>query len=237
MEELYTTYARLYDIIYYKEEKYQDEVNFLLMHKPESCLNILDLCGGTGSHANLLVMMGHQVTIVDRSSAMLEIAKKKNPLVKVVNKDIFTFNSSEKFDLVLCMYGAIHYTESAYLISTLIKRLPQFLKSQGKVVFDLRCSPNLPENNQLDFNNGYWNRKFFRIGKGIKNSDLYVVTAFNREEHFLDVHNLYYCDPFLFVKMFKDAGFCNVHLNDGYTPKVEYNRNSKNDIAVLVASN
>jgi len=235
MEELYDTYARLYDIIYFKEEQYQREVDFLTKIKSGDSLNILDLCGGTGSHANLLVNKGHHVVVVDRSQSMLKIAGRKNPMIQTVHEDIFKYKTNEKFDLVTCMYGAIHYTESITLLKKLIGNISKILNKNGKVIFDLRYTKNLPENNQLDSNNGYWNRKFFKIGKGVKNSDVYVVTAFNREEHFMDVHNLYHCDPFFFQSLFLEAGFKKVDLFENYSLQKSFDVMSKSDIAVLVA--
>lgn len=235
MEELYDTYARLYDIIYYKEEQYQREVDFLINVKPDDSLKILDLCGGTGSHANLLVKKGHQVVVVDRSLPMLEIARKKNSSIKTINEDICKYKTKEKFDLITCMYGAIHYTESISQLKKLIQNSLKMLKKNGKVIFDLRYFKNLPENNQLDYNNGYWNRKFFKIGKGVKSSDIYVVTAFNCEEHFMDVHNLYHCDPFFFHALFLEAGFKKVDLFENYSLQKSFDEMSKSDIAVLVA--
>ena len=235
MEELYDAYARLYDIIYYKEELYQKEVDFLINVKPGDSLKILDLCGGTGSHANLLVKRGHHVVIVDRSMPMLEIARKKNLAIKTINEDIYKYKTNEKFDLITCMYGAIHYTESISLLKKLIKNSLKILNQNGKVIFDLRYSKNLPENNQLDYNNGYWNRKFWKIRKGVKKSDIYVVTAFNREEHFMDVHNLYHCDPFFYQALFLEAGFKKVDLFENYSLQKSFDEMSKSDIVVLVA--
>jgi len=236
MEQLYDTYARLYDAIYFKEEQYQKEINFLMEIKSKKNLNILDLCGGTGSHANILINHGHNVLIVDQSGPMIDVAKKKNPLIRTIQQDIFSFKTDEKFDLILCMYGAIHYTESINQIKELIKSFVNILNDGGKVVFDLRYSINLPENNQLDYNNGYWNRKFWKIKKGRDYSDIYVVTAFNQKEHFLDVHNLYHCDPFLFQSMFIESGFCKVDLYENYSILKPFDKGTKSDIAVLVAS-
>jgi len=235
MEDLYQQYARIYDIIYYKEPLYRKEVSYIESLNGKKGMDILDLCGGTGSHANLLIRDGHHVTIVDRSPFMLEVAKKKNPDIRTVQSDIFEFDLCDDYDMILCMYGAIHYTEDLNRIRKLIKALRLHLKPGGKVLFDLRHSENLPENNGLEINNGWWNRKFWKRKKGVRDSDIYVVTAFNREEHFLDVHNLFHCDPFLYQKMFREAGFEKVNLYDGYT-QVPFIPSNGGNIVVLVAS-
>lgn len=235
MEDLYAAYARLYDFIYYKEPLYRKEVDFIEMVGEKKGMNILDLCGGTGSHANMLIGDGHHVTIVDRSPDMLAVARKKNPLIRTIQSDIFDYSFCEDYDMILCMYGAIHYTEDLDRIHTLLKTLHTHLKPGGKVLFDLRFSDNLPENNGLEMNNGWWNRKIWKRKKGVRGSDIYVVTAFNREEHFLDVHNLFHCNPFLYQKMFKTAGFENVCLYEGYTQAPFIPANGGN-IVVLVAS-
>lgn len=235
MEDLYREYARIYDTIYFKEPLYRKEVSYIESVGVSEHLDILDLCGGTGSHANLLICDGHHVTIVDRSPYMLEEARKKNPAIRTIESDIFEFVPQTSYDMILCMYGAIHYASDLTKIEKLVANLPHYLKPGGKVLFDLRHSDNLPENNGLEMNNGWWNRKFWKRKKGVNGSDIYVVTAFNQEEHFLDVHNLYYCDPFLFQEMFVKAGFSNVNLFDGYT-NLKFDPSNGGNIVVLVAS-
>lgn len=234
MEDLYKDYAKIYDIIYYKEPLYRKEVDYIETLAPPP-LEILDLCGGTGSHANMLINDGYNVTIVDRSEYMLKIARQKNHKIKIVCSDIFQYEFDQRYDIILCMYGAIHYSKDLNQIQQLISRLHQHLNSGGKVLFDLRYSDNLPENNGLEENNGWWNRKFWKRKKGVDGSDIYVVTAFNREEHFLDVHNLYHCDPFLYRDMFLKAGFTQVDLYDGYS-KIPFIPANGGNIVVLVAS-
>lgn len=235
MEDLYKEYARIYDIIYFKESLYRKEVNFIESVGDSEQMEILDLCGGTGSHANMLINDGHSVTIVDRSIDMLKVARQKNHQIKTILSDIFEYDFDINYDMIICMYGAIHYTNDLQQIQKLIGRMRQHLKTGGKVLFDLRFSDNLPENNGLEKNNGWWNRKFWKRKKGVDSSDIYVVTAFNQEEHFLDVHNLYYCDPFLYQDMFRKAGFKNVSLFDGYTD-IPFDPANGGNIVVLIAS-
>jgi len=234
MEGLYKEYAKIYDIIYYKEALYRKEVDYIESIAPPP-LKILDLCGGTGSHANLLINDGYDVTIVDRSDSMLKIAQQKNKRIKTVCSDIFQFEFDGEYDIILCMYGAIHYTNDLNQIKCLIERLLYHLNPGGKVLFDLRYSDNLPEDNGLEINNGWWNRKFWKRKKGVDGSDIYVVTAFNKEHHFLEVHNLYHCDPFLFRDMFLKGGFAQVDLYDGYT-KTPFIATKGGNVVVLVAS-
>ena len=235
MECLYKEYARIYDTIYFKEPQYRKEVNFIENIGGGERMEILDLCGGTGSHANMLIGDGHLVTIVDRSEDMLNVARNKNQKIKTIYSDIFEYGFDSNYDMVLCMYGAIHYNKDLQQIQKLIEKIRQHLKPGGKVLFDLRYSDNLPEDNGLEENNGWWNRKFWRIKKGVGGSDIYVVTAFNRKEHFLDVHNLYHCDPFLYKNMFENAGFVDVSLYDGYT-RVPFDPANGGNIVVLVAT-
>lgn len=234
MEDLYKDYARIYDIIYYKEPLYRKAADYIekVGHRTE--MDILDLCGGTGSHANLLIGDGHHVTIVDQSPYMLDVARNKNSAIRIIESDIFTYVPDTAYDMILCMYGAIHYTEELDKIQRLIALLRKHLKPGGKVLFELRFSDKLPEQNGLEMNNGWWNRKFFKRKKGINGSDLYVVTAFNREEHFLDIHNLYHCDPFLYRDMFQEAGFTKISLYDDYT-ETAFDPIMSKDVVVLVA--
>lgn len=234
---LYGKDADLYDAIYYREETYRRETAFAMelvagIERP----SILDLCAGTGSHARLLADRGVRVVGIDRSESMLAIARRKVPEATFVPADIRDFSIDERFDAVLCMYGALHYIEEPQDVIRVLRRAHAHLKPGGTLVVDLREREHLPESWNGERVNGQAFRKFWLQRRGVDDSDLYVISAFDSHSgrHFLEVHNLFHTDPFRIANWARLTGFSDVRLHPDYRREEIYVRSSGENKVVMV---
>lgn len=234
---IYGPDADLYDAIYYREEIYRREAAFVLDQiAGVSQPSVLDLCAGTGSHARLLMDAGVRVTGVDRSEPMLEIARRKVPEANFVQADIRSFSIGERFDAVICMYGALHYIEEPQDVVRVLRRAFAHLKPGGALIVDLRDREHLPETWVGERVNGYAFRKFWLRRRGVEDSDLYAISAFDSKtgRHFLEVHNLFHTDPFRIASWARLTGFSDVRLHPDYRRDEIYARSSGENKVVLV---
>jgi pyrroloquinoline-quinone synthase len=234
---LYGRDADLYDAIYYREDLYRREADFVLDHLtgvPHPSL--LDLCAGTGSHARLLTDRGVRVTGVDRSDAMITIARRKVPEACFTQADIRSFSINERFDAVICMYGALHYIEEPQDIVRVLRNALAHLRPGGVLIVDLREREHLPEAWPGERVHGYGFRKFWLRRRGVADSDLYAISAFDAHtgRHFLEVHNLFHTDPFRIANWARLTGFANVKLHPDYRCDEIYERSSGENKVVLV---
>jgi pyrroloquinoline quinone (PQQ) biosynthesis protein C/SAM-dependent methyltransferase len=234
---LYGKDADLYDAIYYREEIYSREAAFVMEHvagieRP----SLLDLCAGTGSHARLLADQGACLTGIDRSESMLTIARRKVPEANFIQADIREFSINRKFDAVLCMYGALHYIEEPQDVVRVLRRAYAHLKQGGTLIVDLREREHLPESWNGERVNGHAFRKFWLRRRGVDDSDLYAISAFDSHNgrHFLEVHNLFHTDPFRIANWARLAGFSDVRLHPDYRGDESYVRSSGENKVVLV---
>ncbi|MFC3095531.1 methyltransferase domain-containing protein [Alteromonas sediminis] len=96
-------------------------------------LKVLDLGGGTGVMAQTFIEWGHKVDIVDISSDVLELAKASmnsaidTGMVRFFCSPIQTFNSEEKYDLVICHAVLEWLAEPLKCMASLVR----FLKPEG----------------------------------------------------------------------------------------------------------
>jgi SAM-dependent methyltransferase/pyrroloquinoline quinone (PQQ) biosynthesis protein C len=234
---IYGQDADLYDAIYYREDAYRREAAFVLDHlagvpRP----SLLDLCAGTGSHARLLIDRGVSVTGVDRSDAMLAIARRKVPEARLVQADIRFFSTDERFDAVICMYGALHYIEEPQDVVRVLRLALAHLRPSGVLIVDLREREHLPETWVGERVDGCGYRKFWLRRRGVDDSDLYAISAFNSHtgRHFLEVHNLFHTDPFRIANWARMTGFVDVRLHPDYRRDEIYERSSGENKVVLV---
>ena len=152
----------------------------------------LELGCGDGSIALSLLNENKKLVLVDLSDVMIDKAKKRTPpaLVKNVTytvSDIYSFQSEEKFDLVICV-GVLAHVPS---IERLIIKIGSLLKDDGHLVLQYT------EGNSLF---GWINYKFMRRSRGG-----YEVNETSQSylEPLLKEQNLKLLDK----KIYSDSGF------------------------------
>jgi S-adenosylmethionine-dependent methyltransferase len=134
----YHELAADYDEKFYNgyRERIQDGITFNILNKllPQGHNKILDAGGGTGFYSLPLASMGHNVTILDISREMLEVAEGKAEKmgladrVRIVqcNMEEMALKSSE-FDLVICHLALCHVLEPLRAL----KEFRRVLKDDG----------------------------------------------------------------------------------------------------------
>jgi SAM-dependent methyltransferase len=136
-------YARYYDALY-REKDYEGECDFLEQifktFSPRPVRSVLDLGCGTGGHALLLAQRDYTVTGVDRSTEMLETARKKAAesglTADFIQGDVRNVDLGRTFDTVISMFAVISYQiTNADLVAT-IQTARRHLEAGGLFVFD-----------------------------------------------------------------------------------------------------
>ncbi|RKX71670.1 hypothetical protein DRP53_00870 [candidate division WOR-3 bacterium] len=98
---------------------------------------VLDLACGTGEPTRHLIRAGFDVVGLDRSEAMLEVAKAKLPDVKFIQADIRDFTLDERFDIVTSYYDSINYLLSEADLRSCFQSVFAVLNSPGLFIFDM----------------------------------------------------------------------------------------------------
>lgn len=105
---------------------------------------ILDIGAGTGDHALFLQDQGFEITAMDISKESCEIMQKRG-LRKVICSDIFSLNTTEKYDTILLLgrsIGAVGDCNGFLRFLELSKRL---LSKKGIIIFNSINSPSKDE--------------------------------------------------------------------------------------------
>ena len=234
---LYESDADLYDRIYYRQALYRQAAEFLLQQLPGVARpRVLDLCAGTGSHARFLTEADARVVAVDRSAAMLSLAARKAPRATFIHADVRELVLDEKFDAVVCLYGAIHYLETPADITLVLRRAFEMLEPSGVLLFELRDGRNASDTPVQEFSNGLQVTTLWKRARGVRGSDLYLVSAFEPAtgRHFAEVHNLFVTAPERIASWARRAGFSDVRLLAWYAD-APYRQADGSDVAVLLA--
>ncbi len=135
-------YSNSYDFIY-KTKNYEAECDFLeaIFNKNKlKVKTILDLGCGTGGHMRIFAKRGYHVTGVDRSSYMLDCARKKmtqeNVEGEFIHGDLCSVDLGRKFDVVISMFAVMSYQIKNSDIAAACKTAWKHLNSSGAFIFD-----------------------------------------------------------------------------------------------------
>lgn len=111
---------------------------------------ILDLACGTGRHSILLAKKNYDVTAVDLSENLLNIAKceaaDKNVKINFIHSDIREFDSQEKFDLILNLFTSFGYFETDEENLSILNKAYHLLNKSGYFVLDFLNAEYLSNN-------------------------------------------------------------------------------------------
>lgn len=157
-DSAFQTSAGIYDLLYAGKE-YVEEVNYvqgLLGRLGISKGSILELGSGTGKHGRMLAERGYRVLGVEKSEGMLSMSHNTMGF-SAVQGDARSFQTEEKFDVVLSLFHVISYMTENEDIDAVFANTASHLVEGGLFVFDIWYSPAVyeqqPENRTREFEN------------------------------------------------------------------------------------
>jgi perosamine synthetase len=133
-------FAGAYDALY-AEKDYAAEVALLesafTRFSEQPVRRVLDLGCGTGRHVAELAARGHQAVGVDRSPAMLAVARRRVPGSRFVEADMAALDLGEKFDAVVVLFAALSYSTTPAAIRAAVGGARRHLVAGGLLVADV----------------------------------------------------------------------------------------------------
>lgn len=133
---------------------------------------ILDMACGTGRHAVILARKNFSVTAVDLSENLLSIAERsakfENLIIKFIHSDIRSFETDERFNLVLNLFTSFGYFENDEENFSVLKKAYKLLAKEGIFVLDFFNSDYLI-NNLVEFSDDVINDVKVHQYRKIKN--------------------------------------------------------------------
>ncbi|WP_156286284.1 class I SAM-dependent DNA methyltransferase [Oceanivirga salmonicida] len=99
---------------------------------------LVDIGCGTASITKMFHEDGFNVTGLDISKDMLNIAKKKSPDITYINDDITKkININKKFDYITCNFDTVNYFNGYKDLEQFIKNASSMQDENGILIFDL----------------------------------------------------------------------------------------------------
>ena len=139
--ESYRDFARVYDE--FMDQTPYDEwllniLNIFKEYKIDKDAQVLDLGCGTGKMARKLAREGYQVTAVDNSMDMLEIAaSEEDDHILYVLQDMVSLELPQQVDAAVSICDCMNYILEEEDLKEAFRRVREFLKEDGVFVFDM----------------------------------------------------------------------------------------------------
>lgn len=149
-DSIFRSYGKYYDVIY-ADKDYEKECDFLeeifRKYSKFTPKTILDGGCGTGGHAIPLAKRGYEVTGVDSSEEMINIAEEKagksGVNIDFDVMDLCELRLNKKFDACICMFAVIDYLTNSKDLSKALLNVREHLKDNSLLVFDFWYGPSV----------------------------------------------------------------------------------------------
>ncbi len=140
--EGYEVFAPFYDAVQGDRADHSAYIRSLIEQHHPRAKTLLELACGTGSVLKQLEP-SYDVSGVDRSEAMLDVATRKLPGARLVHDDMTTVDLGETFDVVLCVYDSINHLLRFEEWEAVFDRALAHLNDGGIFVFDVNTEAQL----------------------------------------------------------------------------------------------
>lgn len=129
-------YDLIYNNFYRKPNLANSDLSFLSDMADQYGEPILELCCGTGRIAVPLAEKGLQITGIDVSESMLEVAKRKSSKVNWLKADVRNFEIADKFSLIIFPLNSICHLLTIEDLKSCFQCVKKHLKPEGRFIID-----------------------------------------------------------------------------------------------------
>ncbi|MDB5228487.1 MAG: SAM-dependent methyltransferase, type 11 [Bacteroidota bacterium] len=144
---MFKIYSAYYDLLYndkdYKHEA--DYINNLIQENLPGAKTILNLGCGTGRHDFEFAKLGYDVSGIDLSQDMIDIARRTNNTTNITfdQGDIRTVRLNKKYDVVVALFHVMSYQTGNKDIEAVFETVRLHLKEGGLFIFDYWYGPGV----------------------------------------------------------------------------------------------
>lgn len=124
--------------------RYTDLVSNVINTYSLSVNSLLDIACGTGILATELKNMNFEVSGIDISEDMINVAKETTIEIDFKVADMKNFNLNKKFDIITCAFDSINYITNNIDMKKTMKNIFNHLVDSGLFIFDIN-TPSLYE--------------------------------------------------------------------------------------------
>ena len=220
MTNAYKKFAYYYDEVI-QETNYDLWVEFVEPYLKKSD-KILDLACGTGTFATMLKLNGYDVSGLDLSDEIIEIANEKRKINRLdINfyvDDMTTFKVEDKKDVITCFFDSINFLNNEKDIKKMFDSVYNALNKGGYFIFDIFSKEMFKEYSTHKLNKNY---ETFIINWQTKDINSYTlkhdIEIIEDDERIKESYYEYYYP----IKLFMDNRFELIKLSGDFNDDLQ----------------
>ena len=180
----------------------------------------MDLACGTGILCSILDAAGIEVSGMDFSSGMIEIARQNAPHLHFDVADMTTYRPDKHFDLVTCTGDAVNHIPELSSVEKIFQNVFAYLAPGGYFVFDLLNENEVSDSEPFDMDFTDTTRVWFQMTRpGEKKVNLKIKVFENGELELEENIRETIHDPTAICKLLQNCGFENISCTDRLLPE------------------
>lgn len=190
--QFYDLLSSDFDLMISWEKRLKVEAPFFeKIFRENKVKKILDLACGTGKHSIFFAKCGYEVTGVDNSRKMIEIAKKSTRglyTVKFIKANFLVVypRVKEKFDAIICLGNSLPHLLSKNALRKTLQNIGKLLNPEGIVIFQNRNYDKILSQNLRFMSPNITFRKneriiFFRVLDFCKNKIIFNLVTYREK--------------------------------------------------------
>ncbi|WP_067103192.1 class I SAM-dependent DNA methyltransferase [Streptococcus sp. DD13] len=148
MKKNYETFASVYDAIM-DDSLYEKWTDFSLRHFPKDKKKLLELACGTGIQSIYFKQAGFDVTGLDLSQEMLDVAEKRAQTagltIPFIQGNMLDLSQAGCYDLVTCYSDSICYMQDEVEVGDVFQEVYAHLHDGGIFIFDVHSTYQIDE--------------------------------------------------------------------------------------------
>lgn len=130
----YQTFAQLYQNLF-DPSVYDQWVDFVVSKTKPGML--LDIGGGNGEIGSVLTKKGYEVSILDLSAEMLQLAAQKDGAMTLYEADMRDFEIEKKFNTIISTTDSLNYLTTDAELKAAFQNMYNHLEDDGVLLFDV----------------------------------------------------------------------------------------------------
>lgn len=209
--------------------QWEDYLEQILEREDCSPVTILDLCCGTGSVSRLLAEKGYQVSGIDISAGMIDLAKtrsqEKGLYIDYHVQDAAALRLGRKFDLVVSLFDSLNYILESASLQQAFYRVSEHITPGGLFVFDVNTELALSAGlfNQDNLGNSKsplhynWKSSYDSVSRICRVHMDFIYRKSGTEQKVEVVHYQRAYEEREIIDMLRSAGLEVLHVYDAYT--------------------
>lgn len=224
----YGELAKYYDLIYDKKDYAKESrilLNLINRYKRSDGRSLLDVGCGTGKHIERLKGKFDCVGI-DINEEMLEQARVKVKGVEFIRADMSDFDLGRKFDVVLCLFGAIGYVKTYSRLARTLQSFANHLKDGGVLIIEPWLTKAISRSGLVhlrtydspDLKIARVNITDVRGNISILDFRIIVAEKDGKVAYYRDVHRLGLFEQDKLLQLMREAGLESRHMKKSLSP-------------------